>query len=478
MKLWQKLFLSSLSLIIIAIDIVSVTVLSNNHRLLLEREKAHAVREFDYFAASFANALTYEQLRSDKVALTDEDISAIANDLFSRSNRPSAAFKTDGSEVAVSIFPELGITISDQNFIDSVLAGGNNYTVRIFSDEKRSMLTIGSLTEAAGENYLLITATDVSEIYAVKEQQTRFIRQVSIISAAVVSLILLVTTILLLRPLNRLNTYTKAIAGGNYRIRIRKRGSQEFRELAENMNIMADAVQSHAQRLEKIAEDRQTFIGDLAHEMKTPLTSILGFADLLRIRKSVSDEERMEYASVIVDETKRLRSLSGKLMELTAMSGTEIVKSPVSLNDMIKDTQNALVPVLGKNQVTLKCRCDDITLSADEELFKSLLYNIIENAAKASGKGQEIDLTAWKKDGAVVIAITDHGIGMSEEDAAKVFQPFYMVDKSRSRKAGGAGIGLALCEKIASLHFAKLSIKSKLGEGTTVFISIGKEAVL
>ncbi|MBQ3915221.1 MAG: HAMP domain-containing protein [Ruminococcus sp.] len=237
MKLWQKLFLSSLSLIIIAIDIVSVTVLSNNHRLLLEREKAHAVREFDYFAASFANALTYEQLRSDKVALTDEDISAIANDLFSRSNRPSAAFKTDGSEVAVSIFPELGITISDQNFIDSVLAGGNNYTVRIFSDEKRSMLTIGSLTEAAGENYLLITATDVSEIYAVKEQQTRFIRQVSIISAAVVSLILLVTTILLLRPLNRLNTYTKAIAGGNYRIRIRKRGSQEFRELAENMNI-------------------------------------------------------------------------------------------------------------------------------------------------------------------------------------------------------------------------------------------------
>ena len=478
MKLWQKLFLSSLSLIIIAIDIVSVTILSNNHRLLLEREKAHAVREFDYFAASFANALTYEQLRSDKVALTDEDISAIADDLFSRSNRPSAAFKTDGTLVAMNIFNELGIPVSDQEYLNSVLNGNNNYTVRIFSDEGLSLLTIGSLTEAAGENYLLITATDVSEIYTMKEQQTRFIRQVSIISAAVVSLILLVTTILLLRPLSRLNTYTKAIAGGNYRIRIRKRGSQEFRELAENMNIMADAVQSHAQRLEKIAEDRQTFIGDLAHEMKTPLTSILGFADLLRIRKNVSDEERMEYASVIVDETKRLRSLSGKLMELTAMSGTEIVKSPVSLNDMIRDTQNALVPVLGKNQVTLKCQCDDITLSADEELFKSLLYNIIENAAKASGKGQEIDLTARKKDGAVVIAITDHGIGMSEEDAAKVFQPFYMVDKSRSRKAGGAGIGLALCEKIASLHFAKLSIKSKLGEGTTVFISIGKEAVL
>ena len=478
MKLWQKLFLSSLSLIIIAIDIVSITILSNNHRLMLEREKAHAVREFDYFAASFANALTYEQFRSDKVALTDEDISGIADDLFSRSKRPSAAFRINGSVVAMSVFQDMDIPIDDSDYLGSIISGGSDYTVRIFKGGKASLLTIGSVTEAGGENYILVTATDVSEIYAMKEQQTEFIRQVSIISAAIVSLILLVTTILLLRPLSRLNTYTKAIAGGNYRIRIRKRGSQEFKELAENMNIMADAVQNHASRLEKIAEDRQTFIGDLAHEMKTPLTSILGFADLLRIRKNVSAEERMEYASVIVDETKRLRSLSGKLMELTAMSGTEIVKTPVSLGDMVRDTQNALVPVLGKNQVTLRCSCDNITLSADEELFKSLLYNIIENAAKASGKGQEIELTARKKDNAVVIAITDHGIGMSEEDAAKVFQPFYMVDKSRSRKAGGAGIGLALCEKIASLHCARLSIKSTLGEGTTVYISIGEEAVL
>ncbi|MBQ3948538.1 MAG: sensor histidine kinase, partial [Ruminococcus sp.] len=97
---------------------------------------------------------------------------------------------------------------------------------------------------------------------------------------------------------------------------------------------------------------------------------------------------------------------------------------------------------------------------------------------KASAIGQQIELRAGMSDGNVVIAVTDHGIGMTEEDAKKVFEPFYMVDKSRSRKAGGAGLGLALCVKIAELHHAVLTLKSKLGEGTTVYIIISGEECL
>ena len=165
-------------------------------------------------------------------------------------------------------------------------------------------------------------------------------------------------------------------------------------------------------------------------------------------------------------------------MELIALGGTETEKAPVSLPAMIKETEASLTPILTKNSVTLSCSCEDITISADEELFKSLLYNIIENAVKASAIGQQIELRAGMSDGNVVIAVTDHGIGMTEEDAKKVFEPFYMVDKSRSRKAGGAGLGLALCVKIAELHHAVLTLKSKLGEGTTVYIIISGEECL
>lgn len=481
MKLWQKIFLSSLCLIIAAVNVISIVLLNNSHRLLIEREQEHATNEYEYFAASFANTVVYERLKTDKIILSSDNVRNIASDIVrGRSQGQSAAAIYDSEKKLIEStnLPELFNSKDFRSYISSLNVSGSSYDIRIFKCDKIHYMTVCSSVRAENVDYLVMTATDVSEIYTLRDRQTDFVRKIGLISAAVISLILLVTVIFLLRPLSRLNIYTKAIAGGNYKIRIRKRGSREFRELAENMNIMADSVQSNAARLEKIAEDRQTFIANLAHEMKTPLTSILGFADLLRIKKNVSDRERQEYAGVIVEETKRMRALSGKLMELIALGGTETDKKPVSLPSMIHDTETSLTPILVKKSVSLICDSENITIYADEELFKSLLYNIIENAIKASDMGQQIILRAGMSQGNAVIAVTDHGIGMSEEDARKVFEPFYMVDKSRSRKAGGAGLGLALCVKIAELHNAILTIDSHLGEGTTIYIIISGEECL
>lgn len=481
MKLWQKIFLSSLCLIITAVNVISIVLLNNSHRLLIEREQVHAINEYEYFAASFANTVIYERLKENKIILSSDTVRNIAADIVrerTQGQTASAIYDSSKNLIESSDFPELFGHKDFSSYIDNVDVSGDSYNIRIFQCGKVHYMTVCSSLKVEDMDYLIMTATDVSEIYTLHERQTDFVRKISLISAAVISLILLVTVIFLLRPLSRLNIYTKAIAGGNYKIRIRKRGGLEFRELAENMNIMADSIQSNAARLERIAEDRQTFIANLAHEMKTPLTSILGFADLLRIKKNVSDRERQEYAGVIVEETKRMRALSGKLMELIALGGTETEKKPVSLASMIHDTETSLTPILVKKYVSLICDSEDITIYADEELFKSLLYNIIENAIKASDMGQQIILRAGMSQGNVVIAVTDQGIGMSEEDAKKVFEPFYMVDKSRSRKAGGAGLGLALCVKIAELHNAILTIDSHLGEGTTVYIIIsGEECV-
>ena len=154
------------------------------------------------------------------------------------------------------------------------------------------------------------------------------------------------------------------------------------------------------------------------------------------------------------------------------MGGTEIEKKPVSLPELISETETALTPLLNKNSVTLDCQCEEIILNADSELFKSLLYNIIENAVKASPKGEKVELKAELQKNSTIIRITDHGIGMSPETVQKAFEPFFMADKSRSRKAGGAGLGLALCAKIAKLHSASLDIESRLNEGTSVIITI------
>lgn len=474
MKLWQKIFLSSLALIILAVNGVSLILLGNNHKLLTERERSHAVNEHEFISNTFINNVIYEKLVKNSVSLSINEISDIADSLISSNQSISSAiYNKNKISTASNITPEFNKLLHEK-FIESIDPNSGEYSIIILDCEGKKLIVVGSAINIENNIYYLVTASDISEIYILKDKQADFVRKTSIIISAVISLFLLIMVIALLRPLNVLNSYTKAIAGGKYNIRIKKRGSREFRELADNMNIMADSIQIHAIHLEKIAESRQTFIANLAHEMKTPLTSILGFGDLLRIKKNVTDIERAEYASVIVDETKRLRSLSGKLMALVSIGGTEIEKRKVSLKKLLSETETALVPLLSKNKVKLNWTSDNIFFSADEELFKSLIYNIIENAVKASPIDSEIELTAKFCDGQGIISITDHGIGMKAEEVQRVFEPFYMADKSRSRKAGGTGLGLALCKEIAKLHNSKLDIESAPNKGTTVRIIISE----
>lgn len=121
---------------------------------------------------------------------------------------------------------------------------------------------------------------------------------------------------------------------------------------------------------------------------------------------------------------------------------------------------------------------EDVSLYVDKTLFKSLLYNLVDNAMKASKEGQEILLEAHQKKDVIEIKVCDQGIGMSQDQIEKVVEPFYMVDKSRSRQSGGAGLGLALCVEIVKVHGAELLIESELGKGTCVIIRMKGESVI
>ena len=241
------------------------------------------------------------------------------------------------------------------------------------------------------------------------------------------------------------------------------------------MNMMADAVEKNVADLERVAEERKTFIANLAHEMKTPLTSIMGFADILRVKRVVPDEERREYANVIVEETKHLRSLSGKLMELISVGGTQPEYQETSLRELLQEVGVSLQPVLAGRGVTLTWSAPEAMISVDRELFKSLLYNLVDNGAKASQPGQAVTIEAGYREDRLYISVTDRGIGIPPNELKRITEPFYMVDKARTRKAGGAGLGLALCQEIAKLHHATLTIESTLGEGTCVTVIMEEE---
>ena len=236
------------------------------------------------------------------------------------------------------------------------------------------------------------------------------------------------------------------------------------------MNRMAQAVEKNIKALEDVAEDRNQFIANLSHEMKTPLTSILGFSDLLQIKNDLSEEKRLEYVSIIKEEASRMRTLSGKLMEMITVGEANVDWQEEDTEEIFTEIGVSLHVVAKSHQMELTCVCEKGRLRMDKELIKSLVYNLADNAMKASKAGNTIAIQGWFAQGMFFFSVTDQGIGIPKEEIAKITQAFYMVDKARSRASGGAGLGLALCVEIARLHQGELTIRSEMGKGTVVMV--------
>lgn len=471
MRLWQKIFLYTLALVILAISITSSLLLSNNHKLIIEREERSALSEHEYLISDIKGNVVYNRLKESITFLSEEDVLKIIRNIFNNTEIKSSTMLSIYKD-EVRIFENNSLPSEIEEDVFEAMDESKNHYLEIVDYKEASYMLIASQTNIAGKVYEIITTYDVTPIYALYEEQVNFIKLVSTLCGVIVAGVLIIIVRFLLSPLEKVNEGTRFIAEGNYNKRVKIKGNDEITELSRNMNIMAEAIEKNVEELEQVAEDRRIFIANLAHEMKTPLTSILGFADILRIKRVVNDEERQEYAGIIVEEAKHLKVLSGKLMELITVGNTNLDMEEVSIKSLANDIELSLTPILKNRELNLKVEIEDIWLTIDKELFKSLVYNLIDNAIKASTVGQTISLIGKSKEGHVLIKVVDEGIGIPEDEIYHIIKPFYMVDKIRTRKNGGAGLGLALCVEIARLHNGTINIESEVGKGTCVCIDI------
>ncbi len=222
------------------------------------------------------------------------------------------------------------------------------------------------------------------------------------------------------------------------------------------------------EELQEVAQKQEMLLGALAHEMKTPLTSIIGYSDSL-LHVNLREEQRERALMHINREGCRLERLSGKLLQLIGLyrnDAIEMEKRPVS--ELIRRIEEVETEACLEKGIWLQTEYENFPLKMDMELMESLLLNLVDNAIRASGKGDRITLLAKSMERTGIIQVKDMGRGIPESELDKVTEAFYMVDKSRSRKEGGAGLGLALCREIARLHGAEMKIESMPGRGTTV----------
>lgn len=464
MKLWQKIFLYTLMLVMLAVSVTSILLLKNSYSLALEQKKQAAYTEHEFLITNFKSMLLSERLRQNAILLENAQVVEYMEKTFEEESVKSgiAFYDWNLNQVYQNQLKE---PEAEKQLLEIVAESGESYM-----QTREDYLYIVSKESLETNTYYFLTVTDMSDVRIMHRDMLNNVRIISMVCAVVIAVILLVVVKLLLLPLQKINEGTRAIAQGEYERRVPEKGKDEISELAHNMNRMAQAVEENIRALEDVAEDRKQFIDNLSHEMKTPLTSILGFSDLLLISSNLSEEQRMEYAGIIKEEASRMRVLSGKLMEMITVGEANVEWKKEEVQQVFAEISASLSVVAKSHEISLYCKCEKGSLWMDKELIKSLVYNLTDNAIKASKEGDVIHINGWFEKEAFFFTVTDEGIGIPKEEIEKITQAFYMVDKVRSRASGGAGMGLALCVEIAKLHRGNIHIESEPGKGTTVTV--------
>ena len=339
------------------------------------------------------------------------------------------------------------------------------------SDKHGHGLVIMSMPAVGNSELKLLARFDISQAYQLRETQQK---QYAAIYIAVVCFGIVSSGILsfaLTRRLHRLTGTVRKISAGDLSKRSRITANDEFGQLSRDFDAMADKLQENISSLEADMQRQESFMGAFAHELKTPMTSIIGFADLLR-QGNLDENTRIMAADYIHSEGRRLERLSFKLLDLLLLSKDEITLKPVWIGTFLSDVERAMAPNLKGKNIRLVCRAEQQRVLLEPDLVKSLLYNLIDNASKAMDNGGIIAVHAALIPGGCQFQVVDNGRGMEQEALTRITEAFYRVDKSRSRSQGGAGLGLSLCKRIAQLHSGNISFASEPGKGTRVTVNL------
>lgn len=291
---------------------------------------------------------------------------------------------------------------------------------------------------------------------------------VSLLSGCLTILILF----FVMRNTQKLSEATRQFALGRYHTRVLIKSDDEIGRLADDFNWMANVMNGQMEQLRNEVHRQEEFTAAFAHELKTPLTSIIGYADTLRSMELTREEMDM-CADYIYRQGKRLQSLSYKLLEMAMAGQTKLEYREIPAGTLFREVAQTVETGLREKSITLLVSQEEGTIWGDRELLGSLLINLIDNARKASGAGGRIWLMGQKLSGGYSITVADEGKGIPPEELHRITEAFYMVDKSRSRKEGGAGLGLALCKKIIELHQGSWHMESEPGKGLRVVILLG-----
>ena len=252
---------------------------------------------------------------------------------------------------------------------------------------------------------------------------------------------------------------------------------EELKPFIKTIMIQKMEIENYIIQLKEAEKYRREFTANVSHELKTPLTSINGFAEMISTG-NVSKEDTIKFANIIHKEGTRLLTLIDSIIDLSHIENESKGKKmeTINISEIAKDVVTQLKIAAKNKGVSLKLDAENITIKGNKRMIKDLLYNLIDNAIKYNKPNGQVDVILKELEYFCSVKVIDTGIGIPEEEQDKVFQRFYMVDKSRSKKVGGSGLGLSIVKHIVACHDGEIELKSKEGLGTEIEIRLPKDS--
>ncbi len=412
--------------------------------------------------------IDYHQKSAGKFLKSVENISN-SNDMFIyivSYDGKTMYFKPSGDATGAQYYADQIDTVNDAMLKKN---SGSAYLRIKSEDDSKDVLAYGALLEANDKSPLLVYIFSplwpVSSTIDILTNQLVYVTFISLLVACLISFYL---SIRITRPIRTITRSAERLGRGEYGIIFR---GGHYTEI----NNLADTLTQASIELEKSDMMQKDLIANVSHDLRTPLTMIKSYAEMIRDLSGDNPDKREQHLQVIIDETDRLNSLVGDLLSISRLQSGKMVleKSNFNISHAAESIINTYKIMELEEGYTFNFNCKvNFIVNGDEEKIKQVISNLLTNAIKFAGEDKTVNVTLKRKGRVVLCKIEDHGIGIAPEELEHVWERYYRASSNMARPAEGSGLGLSIVKEILTLHKVDFGVESTVGKGTTFWFEL------
>lgn len=469
MKLWEKVYLIIMVLFLVVLNTCNILVFRGGYEKSVESVEKACISQWNNIAVSLTEDLAeaggdmageWELFQTYVSSYATEELGF---ELWKGDElRAKSRFGTQLTYSAAEGALRSGFLTGDE-IRKKVLADGIRQVQILNQGEEKYSCTSGSLE---GQDYRLVIYGRVTETLDIWKGQMVFFIILEIAASVLMAFLLYFVMRRFLRPVSDISGAAARISAGDFQYQLPVKGKDELAQLAADINGMARQVRQHMEQKEQEAATKQEFIDALSHELRTPVTSIRGYAQLL-LGARLTEDKSIQYLDYIVQESGRVMGISETLRQVILMRQDETEKEEILLVSLKEILLRMAEIQFQEKPVAVQIIVKGEKIEGNQTLAELFFTNLLRNSFHACSPGGTVRVELAEE----YAVVEDDGTGMGRECLEHIFEPFYREDKSRSRELGGSGLGMYLCRQIAQIHGWEITIKSEKGKGTKIFIS-------